>query len=57
MGEWNEADIECIGHHMKVYINGVLQNEADGQFDRGFIALQSEGGPLQFRNITLTEIR
>ncbi|MBR3625974.1 MAG: DUF1080 domain-containing protein [Bacteroidaceae bacterium] len=57
VGEWNEADIECIGKHMKVYINGVLQNEADGQFDRGFIALQSEGGPLQFRNIILTEIR
>ena len=57
VGEWNEAEIECIGRHMKVYINGVLQNEADGQFDRGFIALQSEGGPLQFRNITVTEIR
>ena len=57
VGEWNEAEIECIGKHMKVYINGVLQNEADGQFDRGFIALQSEGGPLQFRNITITEIR
>jgi len=57
VGEWNEADIECIGKHMTIRINGVLQNEADGQFDRGFIALQSEGGPLQFRNITIQEIR
>ena len=57
VGEWNEADIECIGRHMVVRINGTVVNEADGQFDKGFIALQSEGGPLQFRNITLTEIR
>lgn len=56
-GEWNEADIECIGKHMVFKINGVVQNEADGQFDRGYIALQSEGGPLQFRNVTIFELK
>ena len=56
-GEWNEADIECVGKHMTIRINGVVQNEADGQFDRGYIALQSEGGPLQFRNVTIFELK
>lgn len=57
VGEWNEADIECVGRHITIRINGVLQNEADGQFTKGFIALQSEGGPLQIRNVTVQEIR
>lgn len=56
-GEWNEADIECVGKHMTFKINGVIQNEADGEFDKGFIALQSEGGPLQFRNVRILELK
>lgn len=56
VGEWNSADIECIGKHIKITINGVVQNEADGQFSRGFVALQSEGGPLEFRNVQITEL-
>ena len=56
-GEWNEADIECVGKHMTFKINGVIQNEADGEFDKGYIALQSEGGPLQFRNVKIFELK
>lgn len=56
-GEWNEADIECVGKHMTFKINGVVQNEADGESDHGYIALQSEGGPLQFRNVTIFEFK
>ena len=56
-GEWNEADIECVGKHMTFKINGVVQNEADGEYDHGYIALQSEGGPLQFRNVTIFEFK
>ncbi len=56
VGEWNVAEIECVGKHIRITINGVVQNEADGQFARGFIALQSEGGPLEFRNVEITEL-
>jgi hypothetical protein len=42
---------------MTFKINGVVQNEADGEFERGYIALQSEGGPLQFRNVTIFELK
>ena len=53
-GEWNSAEIICQGNHIQAYINGVLKNEV--HFDRtsGHIALQSEGGPLEIRNVYIT---
>ena len=54
-GEWNEADVICQGKNIKVYINGKLVNECNGQKSEGYIALQSEGGPLELRNITITK--
>ena len=51
VGEWNAADIECRGNNIKVYINGKFQNECTCDSKDGFIALQSEGGPIEFRNI------
>lgn len=55
-GEWNEADIECRGDRITVRINGVQQNECTGVHTRGYLALQSEGGPLEFRNVRLTPL-
>lgn len=54
-GEWNKAKIVCNGKQIKVYINDKLQNECTCEFNDGYIALQSEGGPLEFRNIYLTD--
>ena len=56
IGEWNEADIICEGGKITVYINGQLQNEATSEYKNGYIALQSEGGPIEFRNIYLTSV-
>ena len=56
-GEWNEAEIVCQGDRMAVYINGVLQNEWSGTNRTGYIALQSEGGTLEFRNVYLTDVK
>ena len=56
-GEWNEAEIVCQGDRMAVYINGVLQNECSGTNRTGCIALQSEGGTLEFRNVYLTDVK
>ena len=50
-GEWNRAEIICRGDKMMVYINGSLENEATLSHKTGYIALQSEGGQLAFRNI------
>ena len=56
VGEWNEADITCKGGKITVYINGELQNEATSEYKNGYIALQSEGGPIEFRNIYRTSV-
>ncbi|MDO5570109.1 MAG: DUF1080 domain-containing protein [Bacteroidales bacterium] len=54
-GEWNNAEIFCKNGKITVYINGTLQNKATKPSDKkGFIGLQSEGGPIQFRNVRLT---
>ena len=45
-----------LGGKITVYINGKLQNEATSEYKNGYIALQSEGGPIEFRNIYLTSV-
>ncbi len=55
-GEWNTADIICVGKKITVYINGQLENECTCKNEKGYIALQSEGGPVQFQNIYIEEI-
>ena len=54
-GEWNAAHIEVRGGYIKIWINGVFQNECHGSAVEGRIALQSEGGPLKIRKVTLTK--
>jgi hypothetical protein len=56
-GEWNAYDITCEGNNIEIIVNGVLQNRASNlTLSSGQIVLQSEGGPMEFRNITLTPI-
>lgn len=53
-GQWNRYDILCDGGSVKLWINGLLQNEGvDANPAFGPICLQSEGSPIEFRNITL----
>jgi hypothetical protein len=54
-GEWNSAVIICRGGDITVTINGILQNRATGAtLASGYVGLQSEGGPVEFRNVRLT---
>lgn len=51
-GEWNTAEITCQGDKINVVINGVQQNKGTGlNISKGQICLQSEGGPIEFRNV------
>jgi hypothetical protein len=53
-GEWNRYDIVCEGDSIRLTVNGVLQNKGTGaKPSSGAICLQSEGSPIQFRNIYL----
>jgi len=52
IGEWNSYDITCDGDNITVYVNDVLQNEVtNASFTKGPIGLQSEGAPIEFRNV------
>lgn len=53
-GQWNTYDIVCDGGTVKLTINGLLQNEGtDAKPSSGPICLQSEGSPIEFRNVYL----
>ena len=55
-GEWNTAEIICRGNFIQAYVNGILMNEAHFDRSEGPVALQSEGGPLEIRNIFVTAL-
>lgn len=67
-GEWNEVDLYCVGRNSIHVVNGkvnMVNNnsgriEADGSIlplTKGRIQLQSEGGELFIRSITLEKIK
>jgi hypothetical protein len=52
IGQWNAYDIICKDDWIVVMVNGVLQNVATRCSDKsGKICLQSEGTPIEYRNI------
>jgi len=56
-GEWNRVEILAQGARYQVHINGKLVNEADGvDLTSGPVGIQSEGGVVQFRRVTLTPL-
>ncbi len=58
VGEWNSYKIVCNGDEISCYVNGVLQNKGTGSsLTRGKICLQSEGAPIEFRNIRLEMLK
>jgi len=52
VGEWNAYDIICKDDWVVVLVNGVLQNVATKcSASSGKICLQSEGTPIEYRNV------
>lgn len=56
-GEWNKYEITLDGDALTLIVNGKLVNQATG-CDRvaGQIALQSEGGEIHFRTVSLVPL-
>jgi hypothetical protein len=53
-GVWNSYDIYSRNDSIIVYVNKVLQNACSNPVPaKGYIGLQSEGAPVEFRNIRL----
>jgi hypothetical protein len=56
-GEWNSYDIYCRADTIQCYVNNILQNEGSAVTpSSGSICLQSEGSPIEFRNIYLEPV-
>lgn len=57
-GEWNQYEITCQGDTIKLVVNGQLVNEGtSSELTRGKILLQSEGAPIEFRNIEIEPLK
>lgn len=57
IGEWNQMVVVCKGDTITVTVNGDLVNEAtDCSATEGAISLQSEGVPIEFKEITIAPI-
>lgn len=58
VGGWNRMVIETLGNRLRVWVNGDLVNDGyDCTADKGQIALQAEGTPVEFRKLELTPIQ
>lgn len=54
VGEWNKMRVICSGDEVKVFINGQLANHGtNSTVTEGAIALQSEGTPIEFKDISI----
>jgi Domain of Unknown Function (DUF1080) len=57
VGEWNEWRVLAVGDHVTFWCNGRRAWEVSGFKDpRGYLGLQAEGAPMEFRNIRIKEL-
>lgn len=58
IGQWNKYEITCKGGTVELVVNGQMVNKGtDGELTKGKILLQSEGTPIEFRNVTLKPLK
>ena len=58
VGEWNSYDIICKDDWIVMLVNGVVQNVATQvSITGGKICLQSEGAPVEFRNVYIEPVQ
>ncbi len=56
LNQWHEMRLEVRGGRVKVYLNGVLVNEASGREGPGRIVLREERFKFEFREISLLPV-
>jgi hypothetical protein len=53
-GEWNVYEITCKGEGISLWVNGAATCVFDAcEVPRGYVGLEAEGWPIEFRNIKL----
>jgi hypothetical protein len=57
VGEWNHYYIRCLNGEVRLWVNGTEVSGGTGCNPRsGYICLESEGAPVEFKNIRLREL-
>lgn len=57
VGEWNHYYVRCINGEVRLWVNGEEVSGGNNCEPRtGYLCLESEGGPVEFRNIRLREL-
>ncbi|MCU0706273.1 MAG: DUF1080 domain-containing protein [Fimbriiglobus sp.] len=57
-GEWNQYELTCRGGAITLVVNGTKANATKGgSLTKGRIALQSEGSPIEFKDIEIRAIK
>ncbi|MBI4873724.1 MAG: DUF1080 domain-containing protein [Acidobacteria bacterium] len=53
-GEWNTFEIRCQGRTIALWVNGAVVSEfTECDVPKGYIGLEAEGFPIEFRNLKL----
>jgi hypothetical protein len=56
-GEWNKYTVVCVDGTIKLSVNGRFVNGiSKASVKKGYLCLESEGAPIQFRNLKLIEL-
>jgi hypothetical protein len=54
VGEWNVYEIRAEGPKLSLWVNGAVVNDMDNlEILKGYIGLEAEGYPIEFRNLKL----
>lgn len=57
-GEWNAYEIRCEGRVITLWVNGAVTSEfPECEVPRGYIGLEAEGYPIEFRNIRIKPLK
>lgn len=56
-GEWNHYRVRCVNGALELAVNGaVVTSGSDCSLRKGYICLESEGTPVEFRNLRIKEL-
>ena len=59
-GQWNKYRIECVGSHIKIFVNGILTTDVHDEMDiAGFVGIQHHGEKgltYQFRKLRIKDL-
>jgi hypothetical protein len=57
VGEWNHYYVRCINGEVRLWVNGEeVSGGTDCQPRSGYLCLESEGSPVEFKNLRIREL-